>query len=160
VRAVPVFLIRHAHAGSRSAWSGDDAKRPLSKKGQAQAQAVAAWLADQPVGAILSSPSRRCVQTAEPLAEAAGVAIQRCDELAEGADPDVAVDLVLAGGERGVAIVGHGDLIPRVLGRLVAMGMDAADPSRCQKGSLWVIEVEGGRPVRARYEPPSALLSA
>lgn len=157
---MPVFLIRHAHAGSRSAWTGDDAKRPLSDKGRIQAEALAARLSGHRIDAILSSPSTRCVQTAEPVAAASGAPVETCDELVEGADPDVAVELVLAGGGRGVAIVGHGDLIPRVLRRLVAMGMDAAEPDRCQKGSLWVIEVDEGRPRRARYESPSSLRSA
>ena len=34
--AVPVYLIRHAHAGSRSGWDGDDDRRPLSPKGRAR----------------------------------------------------------------------------------------------------------------------------
>ena len=36
-----IHLVRHAHAGNRSAWRGDDRVRPLSAKGRAQADAIA-----------------------------------------------------------------------------------------------------------------------
>ncbi|HET9052299.1 MAG TPA: hypothetical protein VFO60_11405, partial [Candidatus Dormibacteraeota bacterium] len=35
-----VFLVRHARAGRRDRWVGDDRLRPLSKKGRAQAAAL------------------------------------------------------------------------------------------------------------------------
>ena len=59
---MPVYLVRHAKAGNRSAWSGPDEERPLSKAGVAQVKAMTAWLAGQTVTRVLSSPSLRCVQ--------------------------------------------------------------------------------------------------
>jgi 8-oxo-dGTP diphosphatase len=41
---VTVFLVRHARAGRRDRWVGDDRLRPLSKKGRAQAAALPALL--------------------------------------------------------------------------------------------------------------------
>ena len=40
VGLVTVFLVRHARAGRRDRWVGDDRLRPLSKKGRAQAAAL------------------------------------------------------------------------------------------------------------------------
>jgi phosphohistidine phosphatase SixA len=44
---VTIFLVRHAHAGKRSEWEGDDAARPLSERGAAQTAAITALLADR-----------------------------------------------------------------------------------------------------------------
>jgi len=42
----PVILIRHASAGDRESWSGDDRLRPLDEKGWRQAEGLASALAD------------------------------------------------------------------------------------------------------------------
>lgn len=158
---MPVFLIRHAHAGSRSAWDGDDVQRPLSRKGHAQADALAARLRDEPIGTVLSSPIRRCVETAQPIGAALGLPVQVREELAEGADPDVALALLQGVVSTNPAVVGHGDLIPRLVRRLAAQGMrTSADLDACQKGSLWVIELDGALPVRAAYEAPAPVAVA
>ena len=54
-----VYLVRHARAGP-GAWKGDDALRPLSKVGQAQADGIVAELVNEPIDLILSSPYVRC----------------------------------------------------------------------------------------------------
>ena len=36
-----LFLVRHAKAGNRSEWQGDDHIRPLTPKGWRQAEAIA-----------------------------------------------------------------------------------------------------------------------
>ena len=59
-----VFLVRHAHADFRP-----DEERPLSVGGAADAQRVAELLGSDPITAIYSSPSRRALQTIQPLAE-------------------------------------------------------------------------------------------
>jgi probable phosphoglycerate mutase len=48
----------------------------LNKRGQAQAAALAESLKNLPVRAIYASPLERAVETAEPLAQALGLAIQ------------------------------------------------------------------------------------
>ena len=47
----------------------------LNDKGKEQSQALATFLAAQPISAIYSSPLERCMQTAEPLAEAKGLPV-------------------------------------------------------------------------------------
>ena len=49
---------------------------PLSDLGRLQGEAVAAELAKSPIEAVFSSPLRRALQTAEPLAEALNLPIQ------------------------------------------------------------------------------------
>ena len=64
------YVVRHAKAGSRERWNGDDRKRPLTKKGIKQAQDLVDVLAPYPVASIFSSPYLRCVQSVQPLAKA------------------------------------------------------------------------------------------
>ena len=78
------YVVRHAKAGSRSHWTGDDSKRPLSKKGQKQAEDLVSLLAEFKIAAIFSSPYLRCMQTIEPLARELGLRVAAAPELAEG----------------------------------------------------------------------------
>jgi probable phosphoglycerate mutase len=48
----------------------------LNEKGCGQAQALVGYLGGQPLDAIYSSPLDRCLQTAEPLAQARGLPVQ------------------------------------------------------------------------------------
>ena len=80
----PVFLVRHAKAGDRSTWQGDDDGRPLTKAGRRQARALVDVFAGRPINRIVSSPAVRCVDTVEPLAEARGLAVEVRNELREG----------------------------------------------------------------------------
>jgi broad specificity phosphatase PhoE len=149
-----VHLVRHAHAGSRSDWNGDDRHRPLSDRGADQAEWLRARLGDADVGRVVSSPFLRCVQTVEPLARAVEVEVEPDDALAEGADPQTALELLLSlEADNGVAC-SHGDLIPVLLRALVAAGMEVDGALLDKKGSLWVIELDDGRPIRGRYVPP------
>ena len=108
-----VLLLRHARAGERAAWTGDDRLRPLDDRGLRQALALRD-LAQRAIGRIVSSPYRRCVETVEPLAEALGIPIELDDRLAEGASPQLALAL-LAELDGGLACT-HGDVIEAVLG--------------------------------------------
>ena len=58
-----LHLIRHAHAGSRSEWEGDDEVRPLSKRGWRQAEAIGVALADSGIDLLWTSRYVRCRQT-------------------------------------------------------------------------------------------------
>ena len=151
-----IFLTRHAHAGKRSEWTSDDRLRPLSKRGKSQAEALPTVVGDLVVGRIVSSPYVRCVQTMEPLAEKFEIAIVESDEFAEGANGDDAYQLLLELDEHHGIACSHGDVIPDLLRRLVADGMDTDGPLIDQKGSTWVIELRNGRPFHGRYVPPGS----
>ncbi|WP_250574865.1 NUDIX hydrolase [Nonomuraea sediminis] len=62
----PLVLVRHAVAGSRQDWTGEDALRPLDSVGRAQAATIAQVLPAYRPQLLVSSPSLRCVQTLEP----------------------------------------------------------------------------------------------
>jgi broad specificity phosphatase PhoE len=153
-----IYLVRHAHAGDRAAWRGDDATRPLSTKGWRQARGLVALLDHgNPPRRALSSPSLRCVQTLEPLAEAHGLRVETDDRLLEGADPREALVLLeaaLAGGGS-TAACSHGDVVPGVLDLLRELDVEIEGPFTWPKASTWVLEgADGGRVLRARYLPP------
>jgi broad specificity phosphatase PhoE len=74
---MPLYLIRHGKPAS--AW-GDDDDPGLDEMGHAQARAVAERIMALPPAerpkAVVSSPLRRCRETAQPLADALGVGIE------------------------------------------------------------------------------------
>jgi len=73
-----LYLIRHARPAT--AWGSDDVDPGLDDTGHAQARAVAQKLLALPAGerprSVIASPLRRCRETAQPLADALGVAVQ------------------------------------------------------------------------------------
>jgi len=67
---IELHLLRHAHAGDPMAWDGPDERRPLSDKGEKQADRLGRFLVG--VGfatdAVITSPKVRAAQTAEIVA--------------------------------------------------------------------------------------------
>jgi 8-oxo-dGTP diphosphatase len=150
---VIVYLVRHAKAGSRSAWTDDDGLRPLSAKGRRQADGLADRLAPLAIDRLVSSPAVRCRQTLEPLAERIGTTVENAEEMAEGAPTAPALAL-LATLTTDTAVSAHGDLIPRIVEHLAAGGLLLEDPQPCQKAGTWTLERHDGRFVVGRYTPP------
>jgi phosphohistidine phosphatase SixA len=155
---VTLLLVRHAKAGSRSAWAQDDDLRPLTKGGQRQADALADRLADEPIKRVLSSRFVRCVQTVAPLAERLGLEIEEHPALAEEAelgDTEALLD-ELAGVE--AVLCTHGNVLGAVLKRLRRHGVDLVGDGGDGgggKGSAWRLEAGSeGTWTAATYEPP------
>ena len=151
-----IHLTRHAHAGKRSLWVGDDRLRPLSDRGEVQAEGLAERLRAANPGRLVSSPYRRCMQSLEPLAERLDGTVEAAEELAEGSDIGTALQLLLSLDPVNGVACSHGDLIPPLLRSLCDLGMVVNGPLLDQKGSLWIIETEAGRPIRGTYHPPTA----
>lgn len=149
-----VHLVRHAHAGKRSEWVGDDAARPLSDRGRMQAEALIGDLADVEIGRIVSSPYVRCVETVRPLADARGLTVEPSEAFIEGIDADAAHALLAELDAVDGVACSHGDVLPALLRRLVVNGMETDDPLVVQKGSMWIVEFSDGRPRHGRYVPP------
>jgi 8-oxo-(d)GTP phosphatase len=151
--AQPLFLVRHAKAGSRQQWQGDDDLRPLSVKGLRQAEGIGARFAERPLVAVLSSPSVRCVQTVEPLARLQDLEVRSVDWLKEGTPASVARAEAL--GLAGPAVVcSHGDVIAELVRSFADDGMPIDGPVTWKKGSTWIVDRDEGFPSRLRYEPP------
>jgi broad specificity phosphatase PhoE len=73
-----LYLIRHGKPSAT--WGGDDDDPGLDATGQAQARAARDWLLALPAAQrptkVVSSPLRRCRETAEPTAQALGVEVE------------------------------------------------------------------------------------
>jgi phosphohistidine phosphatase SixA len=108
--SVQLHLLRHAHAGDPNGWQGPDDLRPLSAKGEGQAERLGRFLAG--IGfkpdTIVSSPKTRAARTAEIVADALGVKI-RLDDRLGGALDLVAIEAILFDLDEPVrpVLVGH-----------------------------------------------------
>lgn len=140
------MLVRHAHAGRRSAHEGDDRIRPLSRRGIAQAVALVPVLSGFGPLRVLSSPFLRCSETVRPTAESLSLAVESLDELAEGHEVET-VQLVRRMVGEPAVLCTHGDCAAAVLEWLVAAGGARPGQSRLQKGDVWVIGTSGSSPV-------------
>lgn len=142
-RVMPLLLVRHARAGRRSAWEGDDAARPLSACGRAQAEAIVPLLAPYRPRRILSSPAIRCFETVRPLADALNLPIESVSELAEGNGPATLHLLHRMAGETAV-LSSHGDIAAVVLDFLTpGLTKKNRHKLRLLKGEVWVIQSTG-----------------
>jgi len=150
---MPLYLVRHAKAGSRSGWVGPDEARPLSKGGREQAQGLKRALAAFPVTRILSSPYVRCVDTMEPLAAKLGLTVERTVLLAEEQDARAVIELMASLPDHAV-LCSHGDLIPAVIDALQARGLALEGDPDYRKGATWVIDRDGDEFMRASAIPP------
>ena len=146
------FLVRHAKAGSRRRFDGDDQLRPLSRNGRPQAEGIAELLAHRDIARVLTSPYTRCIQTVEPLAAHLGLEVEVDENLGEGNEWTHALELVERAAQP-IALCSHGDVIGDLMHQLAARGVPL-DDDRIEKGSTWVLQVEEGDIVKARYLPP------
>ena len=81
VARVQVLLIRHALPLRTESGEGSDPE--LTETGWEQARRLPAALSRFPISRLVSSPQRRAVQTAEPVAAATGLSVHTDERLAE-----------------------------------------------------------------------------
>ena len=147
------YLVRHAKAGDRSDWSGDDRLRPLTKSGQRQAEALAEMLDGEPIDRILSSGYLRCIQTVEPLGARRTLSVEPVKDLEEGAGGESVLRLVQKYRGRNVVLCTHGDVVEELLEGLIAQGLVQRARAHMEKGSTWVLEEQDGKVTGAKYLP-------
>jgi 8-oxo-dGTP pyrophosphatase MutT (NUDIX family)/phosphohistidine phosphatase SixA len=158
---VPLILVRHASAGYRDDWAGNDLLRPLDAEGTADALLLADLLACfAPHARVISSPALRCTESVLPYAESFGGSVEALDVLAvpgrttesSSARTDRAESLrhlfrnLVAAGQPVVACL-HRENLPlaldaacSVLGAFPPAGWDPSLP----KGGFWVLHVAAG----------------
>ncbi len=151
-----VLVVRHATAGSKSRFSGDDTKRPLDKKGRAQAEALVGQLLAFGATDVYAADRVRCHQTVEPLAQELGVDIRDEPALSEEAyakNPKRARRRVLEiAAENGTpAICTQGKVIPDLIEWWCDRDGVRPDKSRNRKGSTWVLSLSAGKLVAADH---------
>lgn len=147
-----VAMVRHAHAGERKEWKGNDALRPIDALGRQQADRIGAVLALlRPVRLVAATPLR-CKQTLEPLAALLGSApIVQDGAFAEPATADEAPAKAKLAAQRlldlrggGVPVIcSQGKIMPTLLATL----HDEADPApyKTAKGDGWLLTWAGDR---------------
>jgi exopolyphosphatase/guanosine-5'-triphosphate,3'-diphosphate pyrophosphatase len=154
---LPLYLVRHAKAYSRSSWVEADSLRPLTPAGVLQARSIATALeAERPVR-LISSPAARCHQTLEPLARQLQLRIELDPQLSEGGQVGPIIEMLDEIRPGPIVLCSHGDVIPKLLRALAPEGLDAG-PIPCKKGSFWRVERKPAGTGRATYwlpRPPS-----
>ncbi|MFI5589058.1 NUDIX domain-containing protein [Amycolatopsis sp. NPDC051758] len=167
-----VVLVRHAKAGKRDEWTGDDDLRPLSEAGLRQAAALRRVVTLFGPDRVLSAPRLRCVQTVHGIADDVGAEVRHEPLLSEEGywpDPVLGVARLLAvAGDGGTPVVcSQGGVIPDLVSVLadrdgveLAAARGGVVPSK--KGSFWVLSfrpptVEDGPVLVSADYHPSAL---
>lgn len=158
-RPVPdsvVLLVRHAKAGKRGQWRGDDDLRPLDSAGVRQAEALVPVLkAFAPVRVLTAEPLR-CRQTVEPLAAALGVTIETVPEFSDESFvyAPIATETALFGLAKPghvTAVCSQGTTIPTLVAKL-APRMARAET---RKGEWWALSfIDGHLAAADHYEAP------
>ena len=153
-----LYIVRHSLAIPKKQWTGDDVDRPLTKRGIAQSEVLARWSMGIALSSILSSPTRRCLDTVAGIAAAHDLPVLTRSELGIG-DGQPAKDLVaeLLANDLDVLICTHGENVVPILSALrprVISGKKWAS-----KGSVWTL-VQSDRGIAASYTPNADLLRA
>jgi phosphohistidine phosphatase len=138
-----LYLLRHAHAGDRGTWHGDDDERPLSDKGRRQAETLGRFLAQ--VGfrpdVIVTSPKTRALQTAEIVGMALHLEVSTDVRLADGFRLGTAEKLLAELDADRPVLVGHDPDLSMLVEALA--GTDAIP---IKKGAL--CRVDADRPLK------------
>ena len=168
---VPLILVRHASAGHKADWPGDDESRPLDTRGAADARMLARLLACfAPTARVISSPALRCAATVRPFAAGFGGTVEVAVSLAphsrhtgfssyQTSPGDSFRRLLsdLVADRRPAVLCLHRETLPDVLAAACSVfGAPAAipeDPS-LPKGGFWVAHAAAGElAALERYEP-------
>jgi exopolyphosphatase/guanosine-5'-triphosphate,3'-diphosphate pyrophosphatase len=126
-----VLLVRNAKAPKRRTWDGPQSLRPLSARGQAQAESLVDALADLSFDAILTGPSLRCRQTVDPLASGRALPPRVCEELGEGSPVEKMLARILAEPAETLICCAHGAQLRELAPGLEEAGVhaDLLDPA-------------------------------
>jgi len=157
-----VLVVRHASAGSRSGWVGDDHLRPLDESGYRQAEELVRLLAHFDPTEIVSADFLRCRQTVEPLAETLGIHVRETPIVSEEGYPGheaEAVELLRSvGGPHHASVVcSQGDVIPDLLSRIATADAVDLPPEPSKKASTWALTFQLDRLIGCEYFPPPAV---
>lgn len=151
-----LILLRHAHAEGAVAGQ-DDAERPLSPEGRAEAEAAGRWLKEHGHAPerVLVSPSRRTKETLEQVLSVLGYVEQREDRRIYEATPGTLMQVADEHRDIGrVLIVGHNPGLEQ-MAALLASGQ-SGDFRGMPAGGVAVLRM----PADAALEPGAAQLAA
>lgn len=131
----PFVVVRHSESLGRKHWRGEDRHRPLDAEGREQSRRLVGVLGAYVVPHVVSSPSRRCVDTVSPYAAAEHLRVEtrkRFSEEGFEAHPDRAGRAIeqLLEAAVPVALCTHRPVLPAVLD---ALADRAASDSTAQR---------------------------
>jgi 8-oxo-(d)GTP phosphatase len=166
-RTAALIIMRHASAGDKRYWDGDDLLRPLDPEGRAEALVLVPLLACFDPVRIVSSPAVRCTETVASYAAHIGAPVEvdhaltvpgrsrAFSALTSPDDPVTDVARLLAAGVPAL-ICAHRENIPQLLGGACKYlgAQPPSDPS-LPKAGFWVLQA--GESMLAgleRYELP------
>jgi phosphohistidine phosphatase len=159
-RGLELYVLRHADAGDPMAWTGDDADRPLSKKGRRQARRLGDLLRDLrfSTDVILTSPKLRALDTAKLVGKRVRVEPTIEAKLAGGLTA-AALGKLVAGLDHTldrVTVVGHDPELSEFVTWLVGSSIEL------RKGALARVDLPGhdagaGRGLLRWLLPPDAV---
>jgi 8-oxo-dGTP pyrophosphatase MutT (NUDIX family)/phosphohistidine phosphatase SixA len=149
LETVPLILLRHASAGSKGSWPGDDLARPLDERGMADAELLARLLSGFGQCAVISSAAERCLATVRPYARRAGLPITVEPALTtapQEASPAAvrALGVEVAARAESTVICAHGENLGVVLAAACEyLGADPPASEHLDKGGFWALHVSG-----------------
>jgi 8-oxo-dGTP diphosphatase len=147
-------VVRHAHAGNRSAWKGKDVDRPLDDLGRQQAEVNAGLHAAYDVSRTYSADVRRCRETLAPYADRTGLVIEDEHLFSEAgypSDPSGAAERALhaVGAAGTVALCTQGGALPDLVVEMCQrLGTKPRGMRPIRKGSLVVVHLSVEEPTR------------
>jgi 8-oxo-(d)GTP phosphatase len=158
---VPLTFLRHASAGTRPDWAGDDLYRPLDAEGAAESELLSRLLSCFGTARVISSAAERCVATVRPYAIATGATVEiepaftvgRAEAGLAAAAARVA-DIVHAG--QPAVICAHRENLPPMLtAACAALGAEPPHDGPLDKGGFWVLHTAAGRLAAAEQHDPA-----
>lgn len=147
-----IVLVRHAKAGKRSEWRGDDRLRPLDEAGHQQSLHLAGFLRCFAPQRVIAADLLRCKQTVEPLAGSLGTEVVVDPVFADESylrSPAGTRTALLALAKPGdvTVVCSQGTAIPALIEEIGP----GSEPSNTRKGAAWVISVVDGDVIAADY---------
>ena len=167
---VPLILVRHAAAGHKDDWPGEDLLRPLDAEGARDALLLADLLACfAPHARVISSPALRCTESVRPYAARFGGAVEAMTVLdVPGRDADLLLARteqadtlrhlfrnLVAAGRPVVACLHRENLSLALAASCSALGAPppAGWDQQLPKGAFWVLHIAAGElAALERYE--------
>lgn len=154
-----LLLVRHARAGKRSEYQGDDRLRPLDARGAKQSEALAPLLAAYGVTDLRAADRVRCRQTFGPGSARLGVPVIDEPFLSEESfsdDPDATQNRMLELAADGSiisvrAICSQGKVIEPLMAWWADRDGVEVPTARNRKASVWVLSLRDGHLLAADH---------
>jgi len=158
---VPLTFLRHASAGVRDDWAGDDLHRPLDAEGAAESELLAALLSCFGPARVISSAAERCVATVRPYATATGAKVEiepaftigRAEN--EPAEAAARVAGIVHAGQPAVICAHRENLPPMLTAACAVLGAQPPADAELGKAGFWVLHTADGRLAAAEQHDPA-----